>query len=252
MTNEWAGLLYAKNGNQCGAGNDPYVPCDDNSFALEIDDANGMPVTPMDGTFAALVGGQCVTNPGTMPADAYVLTDGTAVAGSGASHDKTSWDLCWTAPKAGRGPLTLYVSAVDGNGGDGTDQNPNDTVGDDVFIGSLPIPEKNGQAATPQNGACAVARGASGGGRGRSFWLIGVAVGVALLGRRVRKAVLLALLLGMSACTTVRPWQKDRLAKRIMRFSPDPDEDELDLHMLEAREGSAGGYGSAGGGCGCN
>ena len=65
-----------------------------------------------------------------------------------------------------------------------------------------------------------------------------------------RWQALLALLAG--GCTTVRPWQKEQLARRIMKFAPDPDEDELDLHMLEAREGSTGGYGSAGGGCGCN
>jgi hypothetical protein len=35
-------------------------------------------------------------------------------------------------------------------------------------------------------------------------------------------------------------------------FAPDSAEDELDLHMQQSREGSAGGYGSAGGGCGCN
>jgi hypothetical protein len=55
-----------------------------------------------------------------------------------------------------------------------------------------------------------------------------------------------------AGCSTVRPWERENMAKRIMKFAPSPDEDELDLHMLQAREGSAGGYGSAGGGCGCN
>ena len=45
---------------------------------------------------------------------------------------------------------------------------------------------------------------------------------------------------------------RETLAKRNMKFAPDPAEDELDLHMQEAREGSSGGYGSSGGGCGCN
>jgi hypothetical protein len=62
----------------------------------------------------------------------------------------------------------------------------------------------------------------------------------------------LALALAASGCTTVKPYERELLAKRIMTFGPDPYEDVLDLHMLEAREAAAGGYGSAGGGCGCN
>jgi hypothetical protein len=55
-----------------------------------------------------------------------------------------------------------------------------------------------------------------------------------------------------SGCAPVKPYERELLAKPIMLMGPDPDEDELDLHMLEAREGATGGYGSAGGGCGCN
>ena len=65
----------------------------------------------------------------------------------------------------------------------------------------------------------------------------------------------LALLLGvaaLSACVPVKPYQREILARPTMLFSADPHEDLLDLHMHEAREGSVGGYGSAGGGCGCN
>ena len=50
----------------------------------------------------------------------------------------------------------------------------------------------------------------------------------------------------------VKPYERELLAKPTMTFQPDPHEDVLDNHMLEAREGAAGGYGSAGGGCGCN
>src|SRR5437762_2683159 len=63
---------------------------------------------------------------------------------------------------------------------------------------------------------------------------------------------LLAVLLFCGACVVVRPYEREILSKRIMLFQPDPHEDVLDLHMLEAREGAVGGYGSAGGGCGCN
>jgi len=58
--------------------------------------------------------------------------------------------------------------------------------------------------------------------------------------------------LGSAGCVPVKPYQRELLAKPIMAFHDDPDEETLDLHMLEAREGSSGGYGSAGGGCGCN
>ena len=55
-----------------------------------------------------------------------------------------------------------------------------------------------------------------------------------------------------SGCVAVKPYEREILSKPIMTFQPDPHEDVLDLHMLEAREGAVGGYGSAGGGCGCN
>lgn len=56
----------------------------------------------------------------------------------------------------------------------------------------------------------------------------------------------------VAGCAPVKPYERELLAKPIMTFQPDPYEDVLDLHMLEAREGAVGGYGSAGGGCGCN
>jgi hypothetical protein len=50
----------------------------------------------------------------------------------------------------------------------------------------------------------------------------------------------------------VRADEKEYLADRIMQ--PDFDEMELanDQHVLSNREGSEGGYGASGGGCGCN
>jgi hypothetical protein len=55
-----------------------------------------------------------------------------------------------------------------------------------------------------------------------------------------------------AGCARVKPYERELLAKPTMTFQPDPHEDVLDNHMIEAREGAAGGYGSAGGGCGCN
>jgi hypothetical protein len=70
--------------------------------------------------------------------------------------------------------------------------------------------------------------------------------------RRLLVLVALPSLLAATGCVRVKPYERELLAKPTMTFQPDPHEDVLDLHMLEAREGAAGGYGSAGGGCGCN
>ncbi|MCU1282532.1 MAG: hypothetical protein JWM53_6078 [bacterium] len=64
--------------------------------------------------------------------------------------------------------------------------------------------------------------------------------------------VVIFLLAAVGGCVRVKPYERELLAKPTMTFQPDPHEDVLDNHMLEAREGAAGGYGSAGGGCGCN
>ena len=50
----------------------------------------------------------------------------------------------------------------------------------------------------------------------------------------------------------VRPNEKEFLADRIMQFDYDASETGADQHMRDNREGSAGGYGAGGGGCGCN
>ena len=66
-------------------------------------------------------------------------------------------------------------------------------------------------------------------------------------------ATLLALFL--SGCATlerVQPWEREVLADPIMQLEPDPQEAALDEHIFSTREGGAGGYGAAGGGCGCN
>ena len=70
--------------------------------------------------------------------------------------------------------------------------------------------------------------------------------------KAIKLLAICAAALSLSACAAVKPYQRELLAKPIMTFGPDPYEDVLDLHMLEAREASSGGYGSAGGGCGCN
>ncbi len=50
----------------------------------------------------------------------------------------------------------------------------------------------------------------------------------------------------------VRADEKEFLADRIMQPDFDAQETAADQHALGNREGSEGGYGAAGGGCGCN
>lgn len=64
-------------------------------------------------------------------------------------------------------------------------------------------------------------------------------------------ALLLALIGGCGRYA-VRPSEKEHLADRTMRFDSDPQEARADSHVLSNREGSAGGGGTEGGGCGCN
>ena len=73
--------------------------------------------------------------------------------------------------------------------------------------------------------------------------------------RTIRRPALAALLLAAtlsSGCATVKAWQKERLADPIMSFEDDAREAARELHWIEAREGSTGGTGAAGGGCACN
>jgi hypothetical protein len=50
----------------------------------------------------------------------------------------------------------------------------------------------------------------------------------------------------------VRADEKEYLADRIMQPDFDVLESANDQHVLSNREGSQGGFGASGGGCGCN
>ena len=62
---------------------------------------------------------------------------------------------------------------------------------------------------------------------------------------------LLALGAASTACVTVQSWQRAKLSKTCMQFSPDPALTSYMGHWQESREGAAGGLGLQGGGCGC-
>jgi hypothetical protein len=66
--------------------------------------------------------------------------------------------------------------------------------------------------------------------------------------------VLVAMCFGLSAagCATVSPQQRAILADPTMQFDSDAKHDAALRHAIENREGSMGGTGVSGGGCGCN
>lgn len=68
----------------------------------------------------------------------------------------------------------------------------------------------------------------------------------------MRLIFLLLVLMASAGCARVKPWQRELHGSRPMRVDPDPVESKLDGHVSEYREGSIGGTGVGGGGCGCN
>ena len=63
---------------------------------------------------------------------------------------------------------------------------------------------------------------------------------------------MLVLLVAISGCVRVAAHQREYLAKPTMNPEAAPLEQKLDTHVEEYREGSMGGTGVGGGGCGCN
>ncbi len=236
----WANEANRGAGDNCGFSVMPYRACDQNGFALELADAGGAPV----GVLAPFVGTACVAAGAMVTgADVRILDDHSAVTHSGTHMGQIEWNLCWTAPGSGAGVITAYVAGVDGNGGNGTLAFPTDSTGDDVASGAVPIPELGGDRPV-QTGGCSTT-GDDGG-------LVLALIAVGMYAVRKRRMLAIVAVLAMVGCTHVKAHQRATLSKRSMQFAPDPTEDELDLHMQQSREGAAGGYGSSGGGCGCN
>lgn len=64
--------------------------------------------------------------------------------------------------------------------------------------------------------------------------------------------MVLLIIVSSYGCASVRPWEKDILADQIMVFDGDKTETAAREHMMNSLEGSWGGFGVGGGGCGCN
>ena len=58
--------------------------------------------------------------------------------------------------------------------------------------------------------------------------------------------------LSLTGCVRVQAHQRGHLARPAMNPQAAPLEQKLDTHVQEYREGSMGGNGVGGGGCGCN
>jgi hypothetical protein len=149
---------------------EPYVQCNNNNFALEIDDARG----PLQGGYCAGTPDASGACPSPSPTDdAWVAPDGDAVFGNRGHdptnpatvlrNDPTSWTFRWTSPPAGTGSLTLYAALVDGNGGAGRADADQDPFGDDPTEARLTIREAGAPIEASSGGCSAGARAPLGG-----------------------------------------------------------------------------------------
>ena len=73
---------------------------------------------------------------------------------------------------------------------------------------------------------------------------------------KLRICLATAALIGLAGCGPIQPWvkpyERERLADRVMAWDRDPLSAAYMTHVRENREGARGGTGEAGGGCGCN
>ncbi len=70
--------------------------------------------------------------------------------------------------------------------------------------------------------------------------------------RTITTSLLLLASLAATGCVTVRPQERAVLADPVMVFEGDPIMAAQLHHAIDNREGSFGGSGVTGGGCGCN
>lgn len=71
----------------------------------------------------------------------------------------------------------------------------------------------------------------------------------------IKSSIILVSILAFSGCSVgeVQPWEKETLAKDTMQVnSANTLFTKFENHIYFSKEGSKGGGGVAGGGCGCN
>ncbi|MFV8753295.1 DUF4266 domain-containing protein [Nannocystaceae bacterium ST9] len=142
----------------------------------------------------------------------------------------------WTAPDHADDDAWLFLAGVHADASD-------DPHGDGVMLQSIRLP---GPASSSARG-CELAESSPRGG----LALLGL-LALALVRPRRGRAAALMLALLVAGCARVPPHQRGRLAAPDMQMELDPELCAGRTHAVEYREGSAGGLGSGGGGCGCN
>jgi len=70
--------------------------------------------------------------------------------------------------------------------------------------------------------------------------------------RKIPLIVLAALSLGGCAHLGVQPWEREVLARDDMQLDANVLDTAIDDHIYFSKEGTSGGRGFGGGGCGCN
>jgi hypothetical protein len=68
----------------------------------------------------------------------------------------------------------------------------------------------------------------------------------------VNRVLLCLALVSSAGCVVVKPYQREQLSERAMTPGAEPSEDRFRQHWQGSREGATGGFGAAGGRCGCN
>jgi hypothetical protein len=144
-----------------------YVQCNNNGFALEIDASDG----PLAGSNVYCAqqpkAGMCPM-PDFTADQTLVSPDGDAVFDAKiysadpnqpkliTRNDAADWKFFWTAPKAGTGALTVYISAVDGNGGAGNATNDQDPYNDDTVAANFFLQESGAPVNNSAAAGCAI------------------------------------------------------------------------------------------------
>lgn len=70
--------------------------------------------------------------------------------------------------------------------------------------------------------------------------------------RQTARLSLVLSVIGATGCATVAPYERGTLARTDMQLERNGDAAAGQQHADAYREGSAGGTGASGGGCGCN
>ena len=171
-----------------------YVQCNNNGYALEIDSADG----PLAGTLCPQRpnGGTCPMADFTVdesllptegPTDAIfsdrVYSADPSMPKLVTRNGPTRWHFFWTAPQAGTGPLTVYVAAVDGNGGAGTSANDQDPYGDDTVQANFFLQEAGSPVRTMASAGCTMVATSDGDGAATGAAILLVMITVCARGR---------------------------------------------------------------------